>query len=119
MLACAALLWAPQAAFALDNILVQTDRATVLKLLPKTATVIVGNPFDRRYLASRRTAPFVVTGKSYGTTNLILQDATGAVLGEPVDQRAGRVGDGRAGCSLQRGMGAREPIPAPRAASPP
>ena len=81
LVACAALLLGPGAAFALDNILVQTDRATVLKLLPKTTTVIVGNP-SIADISLQKNGSVVVTGKSYGTTNLILQDATGVVLGE-------------------------------------
>ena len=81
MLACAALLLGPGAALALDNILVQTDRATVLKLLPKTTTVIVGNP-SIADISLQKNGSVVVTGKSYGTTNLILQDASGEVLGE-------------------------------------
>ena len=81
LVACAALLLGPGAAFALDDILVRADRATVLELLPKTTTVIVGDP-SIADVSLQKNGSVVVTGKSYGTTDLILQDATGVVLGE-------------------------------------
>ncbi len=68
-------------AFALDAITVLTDRAQVLRLPPHTATVVIGNPMIAD-VAIQKNGSMVVTGKSYGTTNLIAQDSAGAVLGE-------------------------------------
>jgi hypothetical protein len=68
-------------AAALDSIVVQTDRAQVLKLPPKATTIIIGNPMIAD-VTVQKNGSMVVTGKSYGTTNLIAQDSTGAVIGE-------------------------------------
>ena len=68
-------------AFAIDAIVVQTDRAQVLKLPPRATTIVIGNPMIAD-VAVQKNGSMVVTGKSYGTTNLIAQDATGTVLGE-------------------------------------
>jgi hypothetical protein len=68
-------------AAALDSIVVQTDRAQVLKLPPKATTIVIGNPMIAD-VTVQKNGSMVVTGKSYGTTNLIAQDSTGAVIGE-------------------------------------
>lgn len=64
-----------------DAITVLTDRAQVLKLPPRTSTVVIGNPMIAD-VSVQKNGSMVVTGKSYGTTNLIAQDAAGSVLGE-------------------------------------
>ncbi len=72
----------PQTAFAAeDTVLVEVDHAKVVRLDQPAATVIVGNPsiadalvYDPEML--------VVTGKSYGVTNLILLDAAGTTIGD-------------------------------------
>src|SRR5689334_11069544 len=66
---------------AVESIVVQTDRAQVLKLPPKATTVVIGNPMIAD-VAVQKNGSMIVTGKSYGTTNLIAQDSTGAVIGE-------------------------------------
>ena len=71
----------PHGAVALDSIVVQTDHAQVLKLPPKATTIIIGNPMIAD-VAVQKNGSMVVTGKSYGTTNLIAQDSSGAVIGE-------------------------------------
>ncbi len=71
----------PLAARAMDSIVVQTDHAQVLKLPPKATTIIIGNPMIAD-VSVQKNGSMVVTGKSYGTTNLIAQDSTGAVIGE-------------------------------------
>jgi hypothetical protein len=68
-------------ALALDSIIVQTDRAQVLKLPPRATTIVIGNPMIAD-VSIQKNGSMVVTGKSYGTTNLIAQDPTGAVIGE-------------------------------------
>jgi len=70
----------PQSALAVeDSLLVEVDRAKVVRLDQPVATVIVGNPsiadalvYDPEML--------VVTGKSFGVTNLILLDAEGKTI---------------------------------------
>jgi hypothetical protein len=68
-------------AIAMDSIVVQTDRAQVLKLPPKATTIVIGNPMIAD-VSIQKNGSMVVTGKSYGTTNLIAQDPTGAIIGE-------------------------------------
>jgi Flp pilus assembly secretin CpaC len=68
-------------AHALDSIVVQTDRAQVLKLPPRATTIVIGNPMIAD-VSIQKNGSMVVTGKSYGTTNLIAQDPTGALIGE-------------------------------------
>jgi Flp pilus assembly secretin CpaC len=68
-------------AVALDSITVQTDHAQVLKLPPRATTIVIGNPMIAD-VTVQKNGSMVVTGKSYGTTNLIAQDPTGAVIGE-------------------------------------
>ncbi len=70
---------APAAAF--ESIVVQTDRARILKLPAKATTIVIGNPMIAD-VAVQKNGSMVVTGKSYGTTNLIAQDSTGDVIGE-------------------------------------
>lgn len=70
-------------AFALDTITVQTDHAQVLKLPPRATTIVIGNPMIAD-VAIQKNGSMVVTGKSYGYTNLIAQDPTGAVIGESI-----------------------------------
>ena len=68
-------------AFADDLIAVHLDEATVLKLPDRATTVVIGNPL----IADISIQPgglAVVTGKSYGATNVIVMDKSGAVLTE-------------------------------------
>ena len=60
---------------------VVVDRAKVIRLPERTQTVVIGNPAIAD-VAIQRGGLVVVTGKSYGTTNLIALDSTGAMLAE-------------------------------------
>jgi Flp pilus assembly secretin CpaC len=85
-LVCAVL--APPAAFAADpvpvsatgeTLVVHLDQAKTLKLPERTATLVVGNPL----IADAVVQPsgiVVITAKSYGGTNLIAVDRSGATL---------------------------------------
>ncbi len=79
--ACAAVaMIAPRPAPAAD-VAVILDQAKLIKLPEKVATVVVGNPL----IADASLQPgglMVVTGKGYGTTNIIVLDRSGAVLME-------------------------------------
>jgi Flp pilus assembly secretin CpaC len=55
------------------------DQATLLKLPEKVSTIVVGNPAIAD-VAVQSGGLVVVTGKGYGTTNLIALDRAGTVL---------------------------------------
>jgi hypothetical protein len=68
-------------AIADETIIVHLDEATVIKLPDRTTTVVIGNPL----IADISVQPgglAVVTGKSYGATNILIMDKAGAVLTE-------------------------------------
>ena len=60
---------------------VMIDHARVVKLPERTQTVIVGNPIIAD-VTVQRNGIMVVTGKSYGVTNLIALDGAGILLSE-------------------------------------
>lgn len=71
---------APRVAPAAD-VTVILDQAKLIKLPDKVATIVIGNPLIAD--ASLQSGGLmVVTGKGYGTTNLVVLDRTGAVLME-------------------------------------
>ena len=57
------------------------DQATLMKLPEKVSTIVVGNPLIAD-VAVQSGGLVVVTGKGYGSTNLIALDRAGAVLME-------------------------------------
>jgi Flp pilus assembly secretin CpaC len=77
-------LMSPVAAFAASDteaVAVVVDQARVIKLPERVATIVVGNPL----IADVTLQPggmVVVTGKGYGSTNMIALDRTGAVLAD-------------------------------------
>ncbi|MGU3540228.1 pilus assembly protein N-terminal domain-containing protein [Methylobacterium sp. A54F] len=60
---------------------VMVDNAKVIRLPEKSATVIVGNPLIAD-VTLQKNGVLVLTGKSFGTTNLIALDAAGTMLAE-------------------------------------
>jgi Flp pilus assembly secretin CpaC len=64
-----------------DTVVVTVDHAKVVRLPAKTQTVIVGNP-GIADVTVQKNGVMVVTGKSFGVTNLIALDAGGALLAE-------------------------------------
>lgn len=74
---------APGAGIAVDNgaFVVHVDHAKVVRLPERTQTVIVGNPIIAD-VTVQRNGILVVTGKSFGTTNMIALDGAGALLAE-------------------------------------
>lgn len=60
---------------------ITVDRAKVIRLPERTQTVVVGNP-SIADLAIQKNGIVVVTGKSYGVTNLIALDGAGNMLAE-------------------------------------
>ena len=69
------------AAHANDSIEVQMDTAKLLKVPEGTDTIVVGNPLIADVTVQRNQV-MVVTGKLYGTTNMIALDNKGAIISE-------------------------------------
>lgn len=64
-----------------DTLGIQLDQAKILKLPENVATIVIGNPL----IADGSLQPgglLVVTGKSFGQTNLIVLDNKGGVLAD-------------------------------------
>ena len=57
------------------------DNAKIMRLPEKTQTVVVGNPIIAD-VALQRNGVVILTGKSFGQTNLIALDGNGAMLAE-------------------------------------
>jgi len=72
---------AVQAASAAETVEVVVDHAKVVRLPERAQTVIVGNP-GIADVSVQRNGVMVVTGKSFGVTNLIALDAAGTLLAE-------------------------------------
>ncbi|MGL4495416.1 MAG: pilus assembly protein N-terminal domain-containing protein [Beijerinckiaceae bacterium] len=75
-----AMLW-PIAGIAADTVAIQLNQARIVRLPEKTKTVIVGNPVIAD-VAVQKHGNMVLTGKSYGTTNLIAMDDAGNIIAE-------------------------------------
>lgn len=71
---------------------VVVDRASVVRAPAGTATVIIGNPMIAD-ATTQKNGVLIVTGKSFGSTNIMLLDGAGAVLSETV-VNVGRANDG-------------------------
>jgi len=83
-----------------DSVLVLVDHAKVVRLPEKARTVIVGNPAIAD-VTLQRNGVMVVTGKSFGVTNLIALDSSGMLLAESL-VRVSAASD--ALLTVQRGM---------------
>ncbi len=64
-----------------ESVIVKVDHAKVVRLPEKAQTVIVGNPAIAD-VAVQKNGVMIVTGKSFGVTNLIALDAAGTLLAE-------------------------------------
>jgi Flp pilus assembly secretin CpaC len=69
----------PAAAWAAETLDITLDQATLMKLPDKVATIVVGNPMIAD-VAVQSGGLVVVTGKGFGSTNLIVLDRAGTVL---------------------------------------
>lgn len=58
---------------------VRLDHASLIRLPPSTATIVLGNPRIAD-ITTQQNGTYVVTGLSYGSTNLIAQNDRGEVL---------------------------------------
>ena len=68
-----------------DVVSVVMDQALVVRAPKEVKTMILGNPTIAD-IASEGQGVLVVTGKAYGSTNLVLVDENGRVLGESLIQ---------------------------------
>jgi Pilus formation protein N terminal region len=71
----------PHFALAAETLGIVLDQATLMKLPEKVSTIVIGNPLIAD-VAVQSGGLVVVTGKGYGSTNLIVLDRQGAVLME-------------------------------------
>lgn len=63
---------------------VDLDYARIVKIPPGAQTMVIGNPLIADVTMLRNSQLMVITGKSFGTTNLIVLDRTGAQVGESI-----------------------------------
>jgi hypothetical protein len=89
---------APSLAFA-ETVSVVLDQARILKLPEKVATIVIGNP-QVADGSLQSGGLLVVTGKGYGSTNIIALDNRGSVLAE----HTVRVGASKEGLTVWRGV---------------
>ena len=75
----AAALLLPRASIAAEQLSIVLDQATLMRLPEKVSTIVIGNPLIAD-VAVQSGGLVVVTGKGYGSTNLIVLDRSGAVL---------------------------------------
>jgi hypothetical protein len=71
----------PGTVLAAETMEVVLDQATLMKLPEKVSTIVVGNPMIAD-IAIQSGGLVVVTGKGFGSTNLIALDRSGTVLME-------------------------------------
>jgi Flp pilus assembly secretin CpaC len=88
------------ASAAADLVVVSVDKARVARIPDKTQTLVIGQPGVADVTMLKGGGMGVITGKSFGETNLIALDAQGNLLGEWVI----RVGGDETDLLLQNGM---------------
>ena len=62
-----------------ETVRIRIDQARIVKLPPDVATIVIGNPLIAD-ATLQKGGVLVVTGKGYGTTNLLALDRAGNVL---------------------------------------
>jgi Pilus formation protein N terminal region len=72
---------AASAARANEQIIVHLDEARVIKIPDRATTVVIGNPLIAD-ISVQAGGLAVITGKSYGGTNIVIMDRSGAILTE-------------------------------------
>ena len=101
---------APLAAASPDLVEVSVDKARVARIPDKTQTLIIGQPGVADVTMLKNSGMGVITGKSFGETNLIALDSKGNLLGEWTI----RVGADQADLLVQNGVNRESYICAPR-----
>jgi len=72
-------------ASAADSVTVNIDQAQVIRLPDRAATLVLGNPLIAD-VSLQKGGILVLTGKSYGATNLLMLDRAGNTVSEKVIQ---------------------------------
>ena len=80
--AWAALTVGPAEARPADLVAVSLDKAKLLRYPPSTETIVLGNPIIADVTMLRGSGTLVLTGKSFGETNLVLLDRAGNIVGQ-------------------------------------
>jgi len=75
-----------------DSVTVNVDQAQVMKLPERVATVVIGNPLIAD-AALQSGGILVITGKGYGSTNLLALDRSGRVVMDKTVQVLGASGN--------------------------
>jgi len=81
-------------------ITVVLDQAKIVQLPENTSTIVLGNPFIVEVTMLQKNQKMILTGKTFGETNLIALDKTGA----PISEATIRVQAGQKLVTVQRGM---------------
>jgi len=75
-----------------DTVTINVDSAQVLKLPDRVATIVIGNPLIAD-AALQSGGILVITGKGYGSTNLLALDRSGRVVMDKTVQVLGASGN--------------------------
>lgn len=100
---------APVLASPRDLVLVTVDRARIARIPEKTQTLVIGQPGIADVTMLKNSGMGVITGKSFGETNLIALDGEGNMLGEWII----RVGAEQSDLLVQNGLNRESYICAP------
>jgi Flp pilus assembly secretin CpaC len=92
-----------------DLVVVTVDRARIARIPEKTQTLVIGQPGIADVTMLKNSGMGVITGKSFGETNLIALDGEGNMLGEWII----RVGAEKADLLVQNGTSRESYICAP------
>ena len=65
-----------------ETVTVALDKAKLLRYPPATETIVLGNPIIADVTMLRGSGTLVLTGKSFGETNLVLLDHAGGIVGQ-------------------------------------
>ena len=83
-----------------ETVNVLIDQAMVMQLPANTSTIIIGNPIVADVTMMKKNNKMILTGKSFGVTNVLALDIAGNALGESMV----RVSSGFKGLIVQRGL---------------
>lgn len=66
----------------IKSIVVPLDRARIFKVTPGVQTMIIGNPLVADVTMLKGNASMIITGRSFGSTNMISLDSSGNTIDE-------------------------------------
>jgi Flp pilus assembly secretin CpaC len=84
LFAIVALAAVQSAAAETKTVTVTLDKASLIRMPPKALTLVIGNPSIADVTVLKNNGMMVITGKSFGETNLIAVDADGSPVAESV-----------------------------------